>query len=248
MERPFKYKYVFGYTALAMPSMHQTTRFLTLSFDDGFRASSEKTAALFERFNLRAEFQIVATFGERDPVTHGDWALWNDLAARGHSIQPHGFNHTNKAEVGLTTARDLILRCLDAFDANLNDFDPARAIFAFPYNASTPEIEAWLATVVRAFRTGNGSPINPLPRPDTVRLLSDASEDAESMLDRYVDDLLAHDEGWLIYCAHGLDGEGWGPMRSDYLERLLDRLTQVPNLEILPARDVLARFDAGDAV
>jgi peptidoglycan/xylan/chitin deacetylase (PgdA/CDA1 family) len=222
------------------------TRFLTISFDDGFRASTLKTVELYERLGLRAEFNVVATFGDKDPVVHGDWALWNELAARGHSIQPHGYNHTNKAQVSFGEARDLILRCLDRFARNLHDFDPARATFAFPYLASTPELEEWLPGIVRAFRTA-GPAINPLPTVRTARLTTGGWQDAEPWLDRCVNDLLARDEGWLIYCAHGLDGEGWGPLRSDYLERLLEQLTQAENLEVLPARDVLARFDADNA-
>lgn len=214
---------------------------MTLSFDDGYRASSVKTAELFERFGLRAEFNVVATFGERDPVRHGDWALWNELAARGHAIQPHGYNHSNKANVPFEEARGLVLRCLDLFAAHLNGFDPAQAIFAFPYNASTPELEAWLASVVRAFRTGPGPAINPLPKPETVKLTTGGWEDAEPWLDRCVNDLLGRDTGWLIYCAHGLDGEGWGPLRSAHLERMLDRLVGTENLAVLPARKVLQR-------
>ncbi len=55
-----------------------------------------------------------------------------------------------------------------------------------------------------------------------------------------LDKLLAQPEGWLIYNTHGLDGEGWGPLGSEYLERLLARLMQMDDLRILPARDVLA--------
>lgn len=224
------------------PATQEPTRLLTFSFDDGFRASTVKTAELFERFGLRAEFNVVATFEERSPVTFGDWALWNELAARGHSIQPHGFDHTNKSLIPFADARDLILRCLDRFNTHLDNFDPARAIFSFPYNASTPELEEWLPTVVRAFRTAQNA-INPLPTAGTVRLTTDGWEDAEAGLDRCIAELLARDDGWLIYCAHGLDGEGWGPLRFEYLERLLERLTQTENLALLPARSVLNAVD-----
>ena len=219
-------------------------RYLTLSFDDGFRASSVKTAQLLEKFGLRGEFNIVATNHLKKPEVYGDWDLWNELAARGHSVQPHGYNHTNKAKLPFGEARDLILRCLNLFRENLNGFDATQAIFAFPYNASTPEIEQWLPSIVRAFRTGGGSPINPLPQRSTVKLTTGGSEKAEELLDRCIQELLAREEnGWLIYCAHGLDGEGWGPLGSDYLEKLLERLVRVKDLELLPARDVLMRFD-----
>ena len=219
-------------------------RYVTLSFDDGFRESSLKTAALFERYGLRAEFNVVATSAEKDPVTFGDWDLWNALAARGHVVHPHGYDHTNKTTVPFTEACDLIQRCLELFAENLDGFDPGQAVFAFPYNASTPELEAWLPSVVRAFRTGPGSPINPLPTRETVKLVTAGWQDAEPWLDRSIEALLPHEDAWLIYCAHGLDGEGWGPLRATYLDALLERLTQIADLEVRPARDVLALASA----
>lgn len=37
--------------------------------------------------------------------------------------------------------------------------------------------------------------------------------------------------GWLIYNAHGLDDEGWGPMSSVFLDELLDRLKKRTGLK-----------------
>ena len=34
------------------------------------------------------------------------------------------------------------------------DFEPHKAVFNFPFNASTPEVEEWLTHAVMAFRTG----------------------------------------------------------------------------------------------
>ena len=155
-------------------------RYVTLSFDDGFRRSSLKTAELYEKHGLRAEFNVLAA-PSGDGI--GDFGLWNELQARGHVIQPHGYNHTDKSKMPLAEAQDLIRRCLDVFGERLAGFDPKQAIFNFPYNASTPELEAWLPTVVRAFRTGPGPAINPLPRPDTVKLTTGGREDAEVLLD-----------------------------------------------------------------
>ncbi len=215
-------------------------RYLTLSWDDGARLSSIKTADILEKHGLRAEINVMAAQSLRDPSGWcGDFALWNELQARGHVIQPHGYNHTNKAEVPLETAQGLIRRCLDIFTDNLAGFDPNRSIFNFPYNASTPELEAWLPTQVRAFRTGRGPMVNPLPGPETVKLTTEGASDAEALLDQCLEEFLALPEGWLIYNLHGLDGEGWGPVRSEYLDTLLGRLVQIEDLAILPARQVL---------
>ena len=103
------------------------------------------------------------------------------MKQRGHIVHPHGTNHTNKAEVPLAEAQKLILHCLDTFDKKLPGFDPRQAIFAMPYLATTPELDAWFPSVVRAFRPA-GPPINPLPGPDTVRINTGGAEDCEPWL------------------------------------------------------------------
>ena len=228
--------------------------YLTLSWDDGFLKSSLKIAEIFERFGLRAEFNIVATAylphndlpedmqpGHRWGAvgSYGNFDLWNELQRRGHIIQPHGYRHANKSNIPFDEARELILKCLEIFHRHLTGFEPTETIFAFPYNASTPELEAWLPDVVRAFRTAGGPIINPLPITRTVKLITGGWEDAEPWLDHYMAELLAKPDGWLIYNTHGLDGEGWGPLRSEYLIQLLEKLVALPDLKILPARDVL---------
>ena len=211
-------------------------RTVTLSFDDGFRASSLATAAIFEKRGLVAEFHVLS---DATWQGIGDFDLWRELAARGHSIQPHGTDHTNKSQIPLADAQEKIGQCLDSFAQNLPGFDPARAIFGFPYNASTPELEAWLPTVVRAFRT-SGPAINSLPDTSTTKLTTGGWADAEPALEKCLEDLLTRRDGWLIYNAHGLDGEGWGPLGATFLERQLDRLLDMPDVQIVTARDMLA--------
>src|SRR6266508_3202131 len=106
--------------------------FLTLSWDDGFRKSSLKTAEIFESFGLRAEFNIVATANLPDNALpanmkpdacwgapYGDFGLWNELQARGHFIQPHGYKHANKSQLSFEEGRGLILKCLEIFSNEL---------------------------------------------------------------------------------------------------------------------------------
>jgi peptidoglycan/xylan/chitin deacetylase (PgdA/CDA1 family) len=216
-------------------------RIVTLSFDDGFARSCPKIATLFERHGLSACFNVLATghlpdFVPTDRFLNGlgDFGLFNELAARGHEVMPHGWRHANKAKLPFEEARDLILASLDAFDRNLAGFHRNRAVFNFPFNASTPALEAWLPTVVRAFRTGGGA-LNPLPRPGMARLTCSASGPAncEADLDRWIGKLLAQPDGWLIYNTHGLDDEGWGPIGSGYLDRLLERLGEA-GVRVMP--------------
>ena len=227
--------------------------YLTLSWDDGFLKSSLKTAEIFEKYGLHAEFNVIATAHLPDNAlpadmhpgqpwggTYGDFGLWNELRARGHVIQPHGYKHANKSTLAFEEARGLILRCLEIFSNHLVGFEPAQTIFAFPYNASTLELEAWLPSVVRAFRTGSGPAINDFPSSRTVKLTTSGWEEAETGLDQYLHNLFEQPDGWLIYNTHGLVGEGWGPVRSEYLVRVLDKLLSRSDIQILPAQEVLA--------
>ena len=148
---------------------------ITLSFDDGFVKSNQRIAQAYERFGLSACFNVLAAQQDLSPTEYrwgtvrGDFTLWNELQAHGHEIMPHGYRHANKAQLPLSEAQDLVTRCLAIFSEQLANFDPKQAVFNFPYNDATPELEAWLPSVVRAFRA-HGAMINPLPYPGMVRL------------------------------------------------------------------------------
>lgn len=225
---------------------------VTLSFDDGFKKSSLKTVEIYEKFKLSACINVIATGHLKDftppdksqkGVPKGDFGLWNELKARGHEIMPHGYKHANKRNLPFAEAKDLILRCLDVFDKELKGFDRKQAMFNYPYNASTPELDAWLPTQVRAFRAGGGA-INPWPHKGQVKLTCTGFGPAncENVIDREVENLLMKESGWLIFNTHGLDDEGWGPIRATYLERLLERLLAIETVEILPAGRALAKY------
>ena len=230
---------------------------VTLSFDDGFLRSDTEIAEIYERHGLAACFNVIATGHRSDFVApdayqagypKGDFGLWNALQGRGHEIMPHGYRHANKAKLPLAEAEDLIRRCLAVFSDELDGFEPAKAVFNFPYNESTPELEAWLGTVVRAFRT-DGPGLNPLPHTGRAKLTCAAygPDNCEADLERQIAQLLAAPSGWLIYNLHGLDGEGWGPIGSGYLDSLLARLTQIATIRVLPAGQALAQAGASSS-
>ena len=66
-------------------------------------------------------------------------------------------------------------------------------------------------------------------------------DNCEKAIDREIEKLLGKESGWLIFNTHGLDEEGWGPIRATYLEQLLERLIAIETVEILPAGKALAR-------
>ncbi len=223
---------------------------VTLSFDDGFKKSSIKTAEIYEKHKLSACINVVASAHMKDfrppdyhNVPRGDFGLWNDLKARGHEVMPHSYKHANLRQLPLAEAKDLIRRCLDVFSKELKDFDPKKAVYNFAYNASTPELEMWLPTLVRAFRTGGGA-INPWPNKEQVKLTctSFGPGNCEHAIDREIKKLLAQESGWLVFNTHGLDDEGWGPIRATYLDHLLGKLSAIESVDILPAGRAIEKY------
>jgi len=249
-----------GAVAVSLPAVTladdrqpKKTHILTLSFDDGFRKSSIRTAEIYEKHGVRACFNIIASahlpdfkpadeYQAASPI--GEFILWNELKARGHEIMPHGYKHANLRALPHHEATDLILRSLDVFDKELKGFDRKKTVFNFPFNASTPELDAWLPKHVRAFRAGGGA-INPWPHKGQTKLTTGGAGGkgtTEENVDRIIDGFLAGPSGWCIITLHGLDGEGWKPLRSDYLDRLLARLVRINTLDIQPAAATLEKY------
>ncbi len=228
---------------------------VSLSFDDGFRKSFLRIAAIYEKFSLSACFNIIASAHMpgnlvRDDYMKqeqfGDFGVWNELVDRGHEVMPHGYQHAHLAALPLEEAKDLIRRCLDVFSQELRGFDPRKSVFNFPYNQSSPELEAWLPSVVMAFRTAGGI-LNPIPDASTVKITTGGwgPDNAEQHVDESVQRLLSTSRGWMVYNLHGLDDEGWGPISAGYLERLLGRLREIESVRILPTARVLMQARAG---
>ncbi|NQU12298.1 polysaccharide deacetylase family protein [bacterium] len=226
---------------------------VSLSCDDGFLKSVHRIAEIYEAHGQRACFNVIATGHLDSFITpdsgqagfpKGDFDLWNELQHRGHEIMPHGYRHARKPELPFAEAQRLITDCLAVFSAELDGFRPEAAVFNFPYNKSTPELETWLPSVVKAFRTAGGG-INPVPHPGQVKLTTTGwgPGNCEHDLEAEIEKLLSGPSGWLIYNTHGLDDEGWGPIGADYLDRLLDRLLSISTVRILPTGQALRLAD-----
>lgn len=229
------------------------THILTLSFDDGFRHSFFNIANIYSSFGLKASLNVIASghlpsFQAVDdwilPHLMGDFEDWNELQRRGHEIMPHSWQHLNLPQQPLEEAKALITKCLDYFEENLEGYDASNAVFNFPFNASTPELEQFALSKIRAVRTHGDSPINPIPKTgEPVRLVcwSHGPDNIDHWVEQQVQEFLLTSGGWMILNAHGLDNEGWGPMSTDYLIDLLSRMVKVDFLEILSVGEVLKR-------
>ncbi|MFC2125253.1 polysaccharide deacetylase family protein [Bacteroidota bacterium] len=233
-----------GIQACSSDKAIKKTHIISLSFDDGFKKSFLRTAEIHEKYKLSACLNITA--GAHlpkmkspneyvSPKNVGDFELWNDLQKRGHEIMPHGYKHANLPELPFSEATNLIDKCLDYFSENLDDFKAEESIFNFPFNASSSELEQYLDPKVLAYRTGHKA-VNSMPYIGQKRLtcISQGPENIDKFLDDEINQFLELESGWFIFNTHGLDGEGWGPITSSYLDELLDRLTRIKHLAVLP--------------
>ena len=229
------------------------THILTLSFDDGFKKSFYRIADIYEEFGLHACLNVIASghlpsfqaVGQYIlPELMGNFDDWNRLQERGHEVMPHSWQHLNLVQQPFEKATTLITRCLEYFEANLEGYRSSDAIFNFPFNASTPELEAFALTKVRAVRTSGKTALNPIPDSSVPVILgcqSKGPENIDHWVEQQVNEFLASSGGWLILNTHGLDEEGWGPMSATFLYDLLKRITKLKKLEILPAGEVLKK-------
>ena len=228
----------------------RSTHILTLSFDDGFKNSFYQIVEIFERYNLHACLNIIAsghlsTFKKPDEyhnAQRGDFNDWNVLKKRGHEIMPHSWDHLNLTLMPLERAKEDITRCLDYFEENLDGFNASSAVYNFAYNASTADLEQFALIKVKAIRTYNILPTNPIPissNPVRLGCLSYGPDNADKWVEKIINDFLKDSGGWLILNLHGLDEEGWGPVSSKYLDSLLKRLVKINYLDILPTGEVL---------
>ncbi len=230
------------------------THSLTLSFDDGFKKSFYKVAEIFEAHGLSACFNVIASghlpsFQKVDdwilPELLGNFDDWNALKRRGHEVMPHSWKHLNLARQPLEESKELILKCLDYFTENLEGYENEEAVFNFPFNSSTQELEEFTLSKVLAIRSyeNNESSKDNLFRKGCRTM---GPTNIDSWVDKQIKNFLKSKGGWLVLNVHGLDDEGWGPMSSDFLSKLLTKLISVEKLEILPTGYVLNNLKALD--
>jgi len=255
--RSFIKSTIMGGMAVALGSCSGAgrTHIITLSFDDGMKKSFYKIADIFEEYNLHACLNVIASGhlasfripNEYHTDLRGDFNDWNLLRKRGHEIMPHSWDHSDLTTLPPELAREEIIRCLEYFEGNLEGFKASEAVYNFAFNASTPDLEQFALSKVRAIRTGGENPVNPIPdSPGPVRLScsSYGPDNADNWIEQSIGKFIASSGGWLVLNLHGLDEEGWGPVSSKYLDDLLKRLVKVEYLEVLPAGEVLKRTKA----
>ena len=246
-----------GCAALSLPSLMSASNpshLITFSFDDGFKKSFLEAARIHEQFGLSGCFNVIASahlpeFVPPDDYIKkelmGDFDTWNSLQERGHEVMMHSWAHNNLGRLPYEEATDLIDRCIDYFAEHLDGFEHEKAIFNFPFNSSTPELEDYVLAKIRALRTGGTWSAMPFPAPET-RVLSciiyPRPGNGDEWVETNINEFLSGDGGWLIVNTHGLGNEGWGPISRKCLENVLERLVQLDHVEVLNVSQVLDKY------
>lgn len=220
---------------------------VSFCFDDGYSASCDAIASLFESRGLRASF-CVLTAPQQSNDSYilggviGDFAQWRRLAARGHEVMPHGHVHADLSQLTLTDALCEIDACLAVFSEELPGFTASRAIYHCAYNRFPDRLAPHMANRVRAVRIGSdNSGINALDR--TPALTFEAGfplpPDTEADARKRIRQWLADPPSWLVLTFHGVDGEGWGPVSLVGLGEMLDDIRRSSGTLIKPPGEVL---------
>ena len=236
------------------PSSTVKSHLISFSFDDGFKNSFLKLADIHEEYGLKACLNVIASGHLPSFKAVGEWILpelmgdfqdWNSLVDRGHEVMPHSWEHSNLREMDPFEAKQLMSKCIVYFNEHLKHFQPKKAVFNFPFNASNTELNTYGLRLVRAVRTSAHGAINPLPT-KTMNLVlgceSHGPGHSDAWVDKMVNSFLSDAGGWMILNLHGLDDEGWGPISTDYFVDLLKKLVVIKKLEIMPVGMALEKY------
>ena len=222
------------------------SRVVSFCFDDGFRASAEKIRAIFEARRVGATFcALAAPELAQDPFICGaaiaDWGYWRDAVSAGHEVAPHGWAHERLSELPPAEARHSIERTLDAFRQEMPGFEARDQIFHLAYLTAPDLVVGHLAAQVlgvrrRVGRDGLNSRDGQVRGGDVDCITF--GDGADDLVTQRLARFVANELGWLVLVLHGLDGEGWGPVRAATLERALDDLLAA-SVEVRPAGEVM---------
>jgi peptidoglycan/xylan/chitin deacetylase (PgdA/CDA1 family) len=210
---------------------------LSISFDDAPVSAADDGAKIVEAADARATYFISAGLCGRDGPTgpNMDAAQVKALAARGHEIGCHSFNHLDCGQAKLGEIEHEI----DLNRRRLAEVGVRRPrTFAYPYGDVSRDAKRVLGRQFRAARAlhpglvENGCDLNQMP---AVGIEGEGGEaHASTWLDR-----AAARKAWLILYTHDVrdDPSDWG-CTPDALERLIEKAKAL-GFEIATVTDAL---------
>lgn len=180
------------------------------TFDDGY-PSSFTIAGMFEKRNLRASFYIIA-----GKVASEDWAKWKALSDKGHEIGNHSMTHELDMGNPALTDAQLDQEINQAQSIIGQQIGIVPKVFAFPWHSYTAHAKSIALQHHIAIR-------DPDPNdPDYSLAFFDNAHAPDlnaalASVDAQLADTVKNG-GWFVAAGHGIDGDGWSPVTTQFLE------------------------------
>lgn len=185
----------------------------TYTFDDGY-ASSSTIASIFESYGLRASFYIVA-----GAVPETQWSMWRDLEAKGHEIGNHSMTHTIDLSDPTLSDQTLNTEINDAQTLIAQKLGTKPMTFAFPWHAySDRSLNVALQHHFAVRKPDIGESTYHFVFFDQDHSVDEAHALADA--NAQLADTVAVG-GWFVAAGHGIDGDGWSPITSNFLNQHL---------------------------
>jgi peptidoglycan/xylan/chitin deacetylase (PgdA/CDA1 family) len=172
---------------------------VTFSYDDGTLSQITYAVPQLADHGLVGSFNLVGSIIDQG-VNGRTWQMWRDVAAAGHEIGNHTYNHANLTAVSLDSARYEIER---GYKAILDSMGIAADTFVYPFGASNQAVRN-IASEQHASARGAGG-INALDIPDPYLIRSFSVQPAS--YEGYIagiDSAIALG-GWVVLVFHGFE-------------------------------------------
>ena len=188
--------------------------FLSLSFDDG-QPSHITIANILDQYGFKGTF-YVETRELGDP---GLMTMYYNIAAAGHEIGSHSVNHQDLTSLSEAELLYEIDESVNTINSNLNTICTS---FAHPFDITNDHVDAIIFG--RNLFTRNNSEYYSTPR-EKIGLDSEAQiNDIENFID-----LQIANNNCCLMAGHGIDGSGYSPITTPFLNELLTYITEVKN-------------------
>lgn len=187
------------------------------TFDDGY-VTSAAIGSMFEKAGLRATFYIVPGL-----VPEDRWSMWQTLAAKGHEIANHSLSHPDFVKTVMSDQQ---------LDTEINGGQKLiqqklgirTETFAFPYHLYTDRALKVAQQNHFAVRKMN------LDEPGYQFAFFDTDHGSDLAgtlvtVNRQLDEAVKAG-GWFVAGGHGIDGDGWSPVTTEFLQKHLAHAAQ----------------------
>jgi peptidoglycan/xylan/chitin deacetylase (PgdA/CDA1 family) len=187
------------------------------TFDDGY-SSSSLIGSIFEKAGLRATFYIIPGI-----VSDDGWSMWRALASKGHEIGNHSMTHPDFVNTVMTD-QQLDTEINGAQKLIEQKLGVRPQTFAFPYHLYTDralKVAQQNHVAVRKMNLGDAGY-------QFAFFDTDHGTDIAGTLmtvNRQLDEVVKAG-GWFVAGGHGVDGDGWSPVTTDFLQKHLTYAAQ----------------------